>query len=261
MKKEFKDLSVEEFVRVICGVPKKYEFEVKYLTEKGIRIDNEHDYIKGDYWTIHGFLNDHLISDDGNTRNFMYGAITTLEETCFDYALDYSLLDIYEYLESKTKGFEKERCKILYKDLDFYYFLIKEEIGGDEFCGQFFDYSRSIAILLDKIGGSNNRLQQQEKQSPTLPKELDTPEAKKWLKKAIDGGLLNDDYTTTDKVKTKPQKALLAEILSEKIGLEHKYVSFEKLWDVKKLTQSRYKSKEERGKVCGGELIEAVFAD
>lgn len=92
-----------------------------------------------------------------------------------------------------------------------------------------------------------------------LPEELNTDEAKKWLQVAIDGGLLNSDYSPTDKTKTKPQKALLAEILSDKIGLEHKYKPFETLWNVKGLSKQRYKTREETGTVKGGYIIEEVF--
>lgn len=94
-----------------------------------------------------------------------------------------------------------------------------------------------------------------------LPKELDTDEAKRWLQVAIDGGLLNADYSTTGKTATKPQKALLAEILSGKIGLECKYKPFEELWNVRGLSKTRYKSREETGNVKGGEAIENVFKD
>lgn len=95
--------------------------------------------------------------------------------------------------------------------------------------------------------------------NPTLPEELNTDEAKKWLKVAIDGGLLNSDYSPTDKTETKPQKALLAEILSDKIGLKHKYKPFETLWNVSGLSKQRYKSREEIGTVEGGDVITEVF--
>lgn len=94
-----------------------------------------------------------------------------------------------------------------------------------------------------------------------LPNELNTDEAKKWLQVAVDGGLLNEDYSTTDKTATKPQKALLADILSEKIGLKYKYKPFETLWNVRGLSKQRYKSREEIGTVEGGNIIEEVFRD
>jgi len=98
-----------------------------------------------------------------------------------------------------------------------------------------------------------------EKETKTIPNELKTDIAKKWLTKAIENGFLNYDYLTTDKLKTKAQKALFAECFSEKIGLKYKYVYFETLWGVSGLSKIRYKSKEEVGKVKGGEPIEEFF--
>lgn len=92
-----------------------------------------------------------------------------------------------------------------------------------------------------------------------LPYELKTDKAQKWLRVAINGGLLNEDWTVTDKVKTKPQKALLAEILSEKIGITNKFVLFEKIWNVSNLAQKRWNSREQTGTVRGGKDIETVF--
>lgn len=92
-----------------------------------------------------------------------------------------------------------------------------------------------------------------------LPDELKTDKAQKWLRVAINGGLLNEDWTVTDKVKTKPQKALLAEILSEKIGIKNKFVLFEKIWNVSNLAQKRWNSREQTGTVRGGKDIETVF--
>ena len=97
------------------------------------------------------------------------------------------------------------------------------------------------------------------KNNPILPEVLNTDEAKKWLQVAIDGGLLNSDYSPTDKTETKPQKALLAEILSDKIGLKYKYKPFETLWNVSGLSKQRYKSREETGTVKGGDIITEVF--
>ena len=97
------------------------------------------------------------------------------------------------------------------------------------------------------------------KNNPILPEVLNTDEAKKWLQVAIDGGLLNSDYSPTDKTGTKPQKALLAEILSDKIGLKYKYKPFETLWNVSGLSKQRYKSREETGTVEGGDIITEVF--
>lgn len=92
-----------------------------------------------------------------------------------------------------------------------------------------------------------------------LPEELNTEMAVELLNKAVANGLLNEDYSPTEKLKTKSQKALLADILSERLELRHKYKPFEKLWNVSRLAQQRYRSKEEIGKVRGEEYIYAAF--
>lgn len=92
-----------------------------------------------------------------------------------------------------------------------------------------------------------------------IPSELTTNKAKEWLQVAINGGLLNEDYSPTNKLTTKAQKALLAEELSRKIFGTPKYKIFEILWGCEKLAQTRYKSREEVGKVKGGECIMKLF--
>ena len=140
-----------------------------------------------------------------------------------------------------------------------------QSIGEDVAC----DYAiEAISEIWNKI--VKYEIKKQEKRNTSnqipqkginLPEGLNTDEAKKWLKAAIDGGLLNSDYSPTDKTETKPQKALLAEILSDKIGLKHKYKPFETLWNVSGLSKQRYKSREETGTVKGGDVITEVFRD
>lgn len=96
-------------------------------------------------------------------------------------------------------------------------------------------------------------------QQKELPPELNTDKAKALLQTAIDDGLLNADYSPTDKTRTKAQKALLSEIISEKAGIKNKWKPFENLWNVTLLAQQRYESTEKIGKVQGGDIIEAAF--
>lgn len=115
------------------------------------------------------------------------------------------------------------------------------------------------SYLSRKINELRLQLNNEQTDKKKIPDELNTADAQKWFQVAIDSGLLNSDYSATDKVSTKSQKALLAEILSEKIGLKYKWKPFETLWDVKGLSKQRYKSREEKGKVLGGDIIEKAF--
>ena len=106
-----------------------------------------------------------------------------------------------------------------------------------------------------------------------VPDELTTTEARKWMEYAVSKGLLNKDWMPTDKVSTKQQKALLAGILCERIGITIKqeskegtrictfYKPFETLWGVKHLAQERYKSLMTAGDVRGGEIITQAFKE
>jgi len=95
-----------------------------------------------------------------------------------------------------------------------------------------------------------------------LPKELQTEKAKEVLQKAIDGGLLNEDYTTTEKVSSNRLKALLADILADKIGIKGKYKIFAPIWGVStgQLTKGRSGTKD-AGRAGGQEVIFEVFPD
>lgn len=149
MKKNIYDLTIEEFVRLLCGVPKIYEFD---LTSIGKGLSFEQSIIKGDYWTLHNFFNQQLLEDEP-IRSFAQGVLKELSNW-FNYSLEYCITDIYDYLDYKTKGFEAERCKTVLFDMDYYLFIIKEEIeaDGEEYKGQFTDYYAAISILKNKIG-------------------------------------------------------------------------------------------------------------
>lgn len=150
----------------------------------------------------------------------------------------------------------KVACIIGNKDIEFIENILKKYITETE--SQ--EFGNECSQDLKDLLRVNKQVENRETNSNVvMPKELSTDEARKWLQVAINGGLLNVDYSTTDKTRTKPQKALLAEILSDKIGLAHKYKPFETLWNVSGLSKSRYKSKEEKGIVKGGNIIIEVF--
>ena len=93
-----------------------------------------------------------------------------------------------------------------------------------------------------------------------LPERLNTPEAKEWLDRARDAGLLDEGYQPTGKLGTRAMQAYFAELFGEKTGIHHgKYAAFGALWGFKRLSQKRYEAREESGSVKGGEEIEAFF--
>jgi hypothetical protein len=93
-----------------------------------------------------------------------------------------------------------------------------------------------------------------------LEELLQASKAKEELQRAVDGGLLDAEYNPTEKINTNALKALLAEVLSERIYNKHKYKLFELVFDCKRIAWQRNRSRE-RGSVVGEECIYEVFPD
>lgn len=91
-----------------------------------------------------------------------------------------------------------------------------------------------------------------------LPSELDNPEFKVILKKAIDAGFVVENKTHYVWEGTNPQLAYFNEIVAIFLNLEHKDAPFLKLFNKKNLAQNRYKSKELLGKVNGQDEIDSL---
>ena len=81
-----------------------------------------------------------------------------------------------------------------------------------------------------------------------LPEVLNTQQAKEYFSKAIKAGFMDDRFQWV-KGTTKYQIALFAEICSEKLKIKHKWKTFETLWNVTHLAQTRRESKERFGRV------------
>lgn len=86
-------------------------------------------------------------------------------------------------------------------------------------------------------------------EATVLPRELDNPEFKIILRRAIDSGFVVEDNNQYIWQGTTPQLAYFAEITSECLKLKSKYSPFCKLFNKKNLAQVRYKTKEYVGKV------------
>lgn len=91
-----------------------------------------------------------------------------------------------------------------------------------------------------------------------LPEVLNTQQAKEYFSKAIKAGFMDDRFQWV-KGTTKYQIALFAEICSEKLKIKHKWKTFETLWNVAHLAQTRRESKERFGKVDREKEIIKIF--
>ena len=245
MKKELKDLKVSEFTRLCCGVEEVYNFSLYVSMEKKVVF-------RGTYSQMLNFL---MSRPFGLPKKVATKYVDNFKQNAFDYNLTLSMLDIYEYLEFKTKGFQKDRCSIILDDMMVCHdieipedrdIVIKRSIdNGDiqaerkevydpslkktittldyeamynKVYGVAYDlfYYKAIGILKEKMGIESDTKADADRPKE-LPEELSTPEAKEWLDYCVEKGLLDKDYQPTGKVYTEALKAYLAEKLNEKI--------------------------------------------
>lgn len=92
-----------------------------------------------------------------------------------------------------------------------------------------------------------------------LPSELDNPEFKVILNKAIDAGFVEVYKNHYVWMGDKPQLAYFAEMVYYFLKLEHKYSPFCKLFNKKNLSQNRYKSREYVGKVKRQDELDSLI--
>jgi hypothetical protein len=111
-----------------------------------------------------------------------------------DYHVEFDIFDVYDYLERKTVGYQKDRVLLLVEQME----KVAEGIETsakdpeDYSSGDYVEldssnkrfYECSISILKEKVGIKDNTKR-------GLPKELDTDEAKMYFERAIKIGLMD----------------------------------------------------------------------
>ncbi len=146
-------------------------------------------------------------------------------------------------------------------------YLNKKEY--DQICDDFLTIYGFQQQWYHDIGNVINRFSQRpeseqntdttkEDHNQIFPNELDREDVKRWLNVAVENGFLDADYQPTERLKTKAQKALLADEIRQKTGLKE-YRPFEQLWNETGLARQRYNSREYVGTVKGGEEIIKMF--
>ena len=263
MKKKFNDLTIEEFVRVICDVPKRYEISMKSYSKENGCI--ELDIFMGYYEMLHEtFLK---LANEGNCIG--QKGLDLLKNDFFDYNLEFSLTDIYNYLDNNTKGFEKKRCRILLDDMNYYKSLIIEELekDGNEYEGQFFFYSKAVILLIEQVGDlidNSPKIADEVKLTVSdcnkLPKELDNPKAKEVLQRGIKANLLDENYQLLKGV-TQGQAYLFALYASQELRIYNQWQVFGvSLWGIKNLGRVKLEStRDEKLDVVRGLFSEKII--
>lgn len=123
MKKQLFDLTIEEFVWVLFNMQKPYIVEWKTFP----RSNGDEIEMRGTYTQIHDILMDVWAKNPKN--EYAQKLIKQFEDKFFDYDMELSPLDIYNYLDEKTKGFDHERCKAILNQMEVCRFMeIDEEM-------------------------------------------------------------------------------------------------------------------------------------
>lgn len=220
MKKELFELTIEEFVRLLCDKEEIYTLDLNvYPSEEG----EEKTQIKGTYSQIYDiFMNLSATHPDSTVAK---DCLNQIKSSLFDYDMELSELDIYDYLEKRTNCFQMDRCKIVLNQLEMYHSMYIDEerldyvnkkiesgweeykiiekknlIGGGTYktidykdayqkiYGYAYDfcYWQAISLLKDKIGHEELKNGIESADIKTLPEKLDTKEAKALFQKIID---------------------------------------------------------------------------
>lgn len=96
-------------------------------------------------------------------------------------------------------------------------------------------------------------------QSISLPKELNTDEAKELFERGIKAGFINSDNTWNEK-KTMYQMAYFIDLANDILNLKAKWKPFERFWGVKNLAQA-FNKKDNQANLSSLEEVEAVFPE
>lgn len=243
MTKDLYDLTVEEFTRLLLDYEEEYNL---VLTTYKEAVKEEHTLI-GTY--------DQLL-DITAMHPKLYQQI---KDTLFDYRLTLSELDIFDFLEFKTKGFNPQRVEITLRQMDCFYLLTYTEELDPEVMQYYinegldipylhlparklkhtiveemtipdyrkmrekvypfreFTYHKTIALLESKRRKTS--CHNKTSLPSCLPEELDTPEAKKLLDRAVEYNLLKEGYKWSSKLMTKRELAYFCYVLSNKLEL------------------------------------------
>lgn len=104
------------------------------------------------------------------------------------------------------------------------------------------------------------------RQKGQLAPELQEPGAKRILNAAVKAGLLNKDYSPTEKLPTKSLRAYFAQEFGKAVGwrdasgkLQPKYAPFEGLWGDKGFGRLMYNKRAYNGTVLGATVLDDFF--
>lgn len=296
MKKRLFDLSVQEFTYLLLDFEKVYEIEVKLISDDNsplavydIMETGEVDYEKSDKVDLVKGTYSQLYSLSAGFPEMRRWIVKNL----FDYDMPLESIDVYNYLEYKTGGFNEDKIKVILNDMEMYYTLeyrdemhcracekyIREgkaipkiKINSkltryqDEYLddvdamikdmlgpGAEFFYHMAIGLLKSKI---KSRTSLDRQNATTLKPELGIPsQLLPIFERGQKAGFLDDEYKPIPKSMTRPQQKRFALLACIEAGLDNYCNRFGKLWgcDYNGVDESR-------GAVYKRAAIDSLFA-
>lgn len=208
MKKRLFDLSVQEFTYLLLDFEQVYEIEVKLISDDNsplavyeIGETREVNYEKSDKADLVKGTYSQLYSVSAGFPEMRRWIV----ENLFDYDMPVESIDVYNYLEYKTGGFNEDKIKIVLNEMEMYYTL---EYRDEMYCRAREKYIREgKAIPQIKI---NNKLTHYQDEylddEDAMIKEMLGPGAEFFYHMAI--GLLKSKIksgTALDRQNTTPQ--------------------------------------------------------
>lgn len=124
MKKKLYDLTIEEFVRLLCDMPKVYTLKIQVYPK-----DFEVDEIVGTYDELYDLFQELNIGSP--EQESVKAGIDYIENNLFDYKMELSNLDIYDYLDEKTHHFDPDRVRVILDEMSMWHcmYINEERIG------------------------------------------------------------------------------------------------------------------------------------
>lgn len=208
---------------------------------------------------IYDFIHEYRLTI--NPKNFFFETVAEFDEYG---KYSFTKIEIYNYMEKLTSGFDKHKCNLFLSELhDFAYDYdpISSCMIYDDFSEELQPYQwveleerlKSASELIEfvrQISGENTQDEETVKKKPGVMKVVPI------LGKAQKAGFLDEQYKPIKGKMTKIQMKLFAAYSTIECDInERHWKFFEELWDIKGLQQA----KEEQGNETKAKAVAALF--
>lgn len=208
---------------------------------------------------IYDFIHDYRLTI--NPKNFFFETVAEFDEYS---KYSFTKIEIYNYMEKLTSGFDKHKCNLFLSELHGFaydYDPIVSSVIYDDFSEELQPYQwveleerlKSASELIEfvrQISGENTQDEETVKRKPDVVKVAPI------LKKAQEAGFLDESYMPIKGKMTKIQMKLFAAYCAVACNItERHWKFFEELWNIKGLQGA----KEEQGSDTKAKAVVALF--